>query len=133
MPFSSRYPGVLSPHHGFSLHTLSFWNQNGRRFWVKRHFKTNQGINCLANEEAAKIPAHGAQKDLVEAIERGDYPSCTVELQIMPEVQALTYRIIPSDLTIVPPCKAYALIKMGKLKLNKKCQQLFRPDRAIRF
>ena len=76
IPYSYRHV------HGFSSHTLSFWNQNGERFWVKWHFKTNQGIKTLTNEEAAKMPSFGAQKDLVEAITRGEFPSWAVKVQI---------------------------------------------------
>jgi catalase len=60
---------------GYGSHTLGFWNKEGERCWVKWHFKTNQGIQCVTNEEAATLPPHGAQQDLVDAIEQGDYPS----------------------------------------------------------
>ncbi|HGA2756679.1 TPA: catalase, partial [Pseudomonas aeruginosa] len=30
--------------HGFGSHTFSFINANNERFWVKFHFKTQQGI-----------------------------------------------------------------------------------------
>ena len=28
---------------GYGSHTYSFWNARGERFWVKFHFKTQQG------------------------------------------------------------------------------------------
>jgi catalase len=118
-------PASLRHMHGFSSHTLSFWNQKGQHVWVKWHFKTNQGIKCLTHEEAAKMPAHGAQKDLVEAIGRGDYPSWTVALQIMPEDQARNYRINPFDLTKVWPYKDYPLIEIGRMELNKNVTNYF--------
>ena len=40
--------------HGFGSHTYSFWNKAGERFWVKFHFRSQQGIKNLTNEEAAK-------------------------------------------------------------------------------
>ncbi|HHX2499647.1 TPA: catalase [Neisseria subflava] len=43
--------------HGFGSHTYSFWNEAGERFWVKFHFRSQQGIKNLTNEEAAKIIA----------------------------------------------------------------------------
>ena len=58
---------------GFSSHTLSLWNKNGERFWIKWHFKTMQGIENLSNDESAALtgsdPDH-AQQDLIEAIEK---------------------------------------------------------------
>ena len=62
--------------HGFGSHTYSFWNEAGERFWVKFHFRSQQGIKNLTNEEAAKIIAddrESHQRDLYEAIERGEF------------------------------------------------------------
>ena len=40
--------------HGFGSHTYSLVNAKGKRVWVKFHFRTQQGIKNLTNEEAAK-------------------------------------------------------------------------------
>jgi catalase len=119
--------------HGFSSHTLSFWNQQGNRFWVKWHFKTNQGVKCLTNEQAAKMPLHGAQQDLVEAIERGDYPSWTVKVQIMTEDQARKYTINPFDLTKIWPHADYPLIEIGRMELNKNVENYFAETEQAAF
>ena len=77
--------------HGFGSHTFSFINADNQRFWVKFHFKSRQGIENLSNEEAAAIIAQDReshQRDLYEAIERGDYPLIDVgvlELNRNPE------------------------------------------------
>src|SRR5215469_2799570 len=79
-----------SPRHidGFGSHTYSFINAANQRFWVKFHFKTMQGIKNWTNAEAAGKIAHDRethQRDLYEAIERGDFPKWTLSVQIMPE------------------------------------------------
>ena len=77
--------------HGFGSHTYSFWNKAGERFWVKFHFRSQQGIKNLTNEEAAKIIAddrESHQRDLYEAIERGEFPKWTMYIQVMPEADA---------------------------------------------
>jgi len=119
--------------HGFSSHTLSFYNSTGERFWVKWHFKTNQGIKTLTNDEASKMPSHGAQQDLVDAIDRGDFPSWAVKVQIMTEEQAHTYRINPFDLTKVWPYQDYPLIEIGKLVLNKNVHNYFAETEQVAF
>lgn len=111
--------------HGFSSHTLSFWNAKGERFWVKWHFKTNQGIKTLTDAEAGQLAPFGAQQDLVDAIDRGDFPSWTVKVQIMPDAKAATYHINPFDLTKVWPHKDYPLIEIGQLELNRNVQNYF--------
>ncbi len=119
IPYSYRHV------HGFSSHTLSFWNEKGERHWIKWHFKTNQGIKCLTTEEAAKMPLFGAQKDLVDAIARKEYPSWTVKLQIMTTQQARSYAINPFDLTKVWPHADYPLIEIGQLELNRNVTNYF--------
>lgn len=111
--------------HGFGSHTLSFWNKKGERFWVKWHLKSNQGIHCLTNAEAAKMPANGAQRDMVESIDKGEFPSWSVKLQIMTEEQGRTYRINPFDLTKVWPHKDFPLLEIGKLELNRNVDNYF--------
>jgi len=56
---------------------------------------------------------------LHEAIKRGEYPSWTVKMQIMPFEDAKTYRFNPFDLTKVWPHVDYPLIGVGKLVLNR--------------
>ena len=56
--------------HGFSSHTYSLWNQAGERFWVKMHFRTQQGIKNLTDAEAGELVAQDReshQRDLYEA------------------------------------------------------------------
>ncbi|WP_456412366.1 catalase [Thiolapillus sp.] len=111
--------------HGFSSHTFSFWNKEGERFWFKWHFKTNQGIQCLTNEQAARTSPFGAQQDLVEAIDRGEFPSWTAKVQIMTEAQARDYHINPFDLTKVWPHADFPLIEVGQLELNRNVENYF--------
>ncbi len=127
IPYSYRHV------HGFSSHTLSFWNQKGERYWVKWHFKTNQGIKTLTNEEAAKMPPFGAQKDLVDAIARGEFPSWTVKVQIMTEEQAKTYHINPFDLTKTWPYADFPLIEIGQMELNRNVENYFAETEQAAF
>jgi catalase len=119
--------------HGFSSHTLSFFNAQGQRFWVKWHFKTNQGIKTLTSKEAAKMSAHGAQQDLVDAIDRGEFPSWTVQVQIMTEAEAKTYRINPFDLTKVWPYADFPVITIGQLELNRNVRNYFAETEQVAF
>lgn len=118
---------------GYSSHTLSFWNKAGQRYWVKWHFKTNQGIKTLTNEEAAKMPAFGAQQDLVDSIDKGDFPSWTVKVQIMEEAEAKTYAINPFDVTKVWPHSDFPLIEVGQLELNKNVDNYFAETEQAAF
>jgi catalase len=111
--------------HGFGSHTFSFWNAKGERFWIKWHFVCDQGIETLTEEEAAKLPSHGAQQDLVESIENGEYPSWTVKVQILTEEQAKEFPVNPFDLTKVWPYKLSPLMEVGRFELNKNVENYF--------
>ena len=108
--------------HGFGSHTFSFVNEAGERFWAKFHFRTQQGIKNLTDEEAAKVVAEdreSSQRDLFEAIEQGNNPKWTFYVQIMPEADAADYRFHPFDLTKVWSKKDYPLIEVGEFELNR--------------
>jgi catalase len=113
---------------GFGSHTFQWVNAQGELLWVKYHFKTDQGIRCLTAQEAARIagenPDHH-QLDLLQAIDRGEYPSWTLKMQIMPAAEAAKYRFNPFDLTKVWPYKDYPLIPIGKLVLTRNPDNYF--------
>ncbi len=107
---------------GYASHTYMWVNADGEKFWVKYHFKTDQGIESLTQAEAdtlAGVDADYHRRDLFESIKQGDFPSWTLKMQIMPFEDAKTYRLNPFDLTKVWPHKDYPLIDVGKLTLNR--------------
>ncbi len=127
IPYSHRHMN------GYSSHTLSFWNAAGQRFWVKWHFKTNQGIKTLTDADAAGLPPFGAQQDLVDAIDRGEFPSWTANVQIMTEEEAESYSVNPFDLTKIWPHSDFPLIEIGQLTLNRNVENYFAETEQAAF
>lgn len=106
---------------GYSSHTYMWTNADGEKFWVKYHFKTDQGVECLTQEDADRLAGEDGDyhmRDLYTSIARGDHPSWTLHMQVMPFKDAETYRFNPFDLTKVWPHDDYPLIKVGKLTLD---------------
>src|SRR5438270_9027566 len=63
---------------GYSSHTYLWENAGGEKFWVKYHFKTDQGIEFLTQEDADRLAGTDGDyhtRDLYTAIERGGHPS----------------------------------------------------------
>ena len=113
---------------GFGSHSYSFINASNERFWVKFHFKTRQGIRNWTNAEGAAVIAEDReshQRDLYDAIERGDFPRWTFYVQVMPEADATRHWYNPFDLTKVWPHADYPLIEVGELELNRNPQNYF--------
>lgn len=107
---------------GYSSHTYMWVNEAGERFWVKYHFKTDQGIDFLNQDEADKMAGQDAdyhRRDLFNSIKEGNFPSWTLKVQIMPFEEAKEYRFNPFDLTKVWPHGDYPLHEVGKLVLNE--------------
>jgi catalase len=113
---------------GHSSHTFKWYNTKGEYYWVKYHFKTEQGIQNLTREEAIRMagenPDH-ATRDLHDAIERHEYPAWRVCVQIMPARAAKTYRWNIFDITKVWPHADYPLIEIGRMVLNRNPQNYF--------
>ncbi len=113
---------------GYGSHTYSLWNAKGERFWVKFHFKTRQGHRFLTNEEAAAVVGRtreSYQEDLYGAIDRGEFPRWTMQLQVMPEADAEKTPYNPFDLTKVWPHADYPLIEVGTVELNRNPDNYF--------
>lgn len=107
---------------GFGSHTYQWVNADGAKFWVKYHFKTEQGIGFLTEDEAKAIRGEDPDyhlRNLYEQIARGEHPRWSFEVQIMPYEEAASYRFNPFDLTKVWSQKDYPRIKVGTLTLNQ--------------
>ncbi|MGW4669841.1 catalase [Streptomyces sp. NPDC004324] len=113
---------------GYSSHTYMWINAAGERFWVKYHFKTDQGIEFLTQSEADELAGTDADKhrrDLFESIESGNAPTWSLKVQIMPFEDAADYRFNPFDLTKVWPHADYPLIDVGRMTLDRNPEDYF--------
>ena len=107
---------------GYTSHTYMWVNAQGEKSWVKYHFKTDQGIDFLTQADADEMAGKDGdyhRRDLFDAIKRGEHPSWTLQVQVMPFEDAKTYRFNPFDLTKVWPHGDYPPIEVGKLTLDR--------------
>ncbi|MDB5172444.1 MAG: catalase [Phycisphaerales bacterium] len=127
--FSDRgIPASYRHLHGFGSHTYSLVNNAGERVWCKFHFKSLQGIKNMTDEESAQTIAgdrESHQRDLFDAIARGEFPRWRVCVQLMTQSQAETFQWNPFDLTKVWPHKEFPLIEFGVLELNRNPENYF--------
>jgi catalase len=65
------------------------------------------------------------RRDLREAIDRGNYPSWRLEMQIMPYEDAASYRFNPFDITKVWPHQDYPTIPVGRMVLDHNPENFF--------
>jgi catalase len=113
---------------GYGSHTYSLWNAKGERFWVKFHVKSRQGNHTFEDAEALKMAGDDpdfSARDLLSAIKAGEFPRWKVSIQVMPEIDAETYKWNPFDLTKVWPHGDYPLIEVGDMELNRNPENYF--------
>jgi catalase len=127
--FSDRgTPRTFRHMNGYSSHTYKWYNAKGEYFWVQYHFKTEQGIQNLTLAESTKMkgedPDH-ATRDLFQAIERKEFPSWRLEIQIMTPEQAKEYRFDPFDITKVWFHADVPPITIGRMVLDRNPENYF--------
>jgi len=127
--FSDRgTPRTYRHMNGYGSHTFMWYNAQGEYWWVKLHFKTEQGIQNFTGEEADRmrgIDPDCATRDLFEAIARGEFPAWKLKVQIMTPEQARTYRFDPFDVTKVWPHSEFPLMDVGRMVLDRNPKDYF--------
>jgi catalase len=113
---------------GYGSHTYMWYNAKGEHFWIKYHFKTEQGVQNFDGPEAERmrgVDPDVATRDLSEAIAKGRFPSWRVEVQIMTPEQAKTYGFDPFDVTKVWPHADFPPVEIGRMVLDRNPENYF--------
>lgn len=114
--------------HGFGSHTFSLINEHNERIWCKFHWRCQQGIRNLTDEQAAALIAadrDSAGSDLYRAIAQGRFPKWKLCIQVMTDAEAAAFPFNPFDLTKVWPHGDFPLIEVGEMILNRNPQNYF--------
>ena len=135
--FSDRgIPDGYRHMNGYGSHAFKTVNASGESFYVKWHFKTDQGIRNLpvakADALASTDPDYSI-RDLYNAIAEGDYPSWTLYIQVMTPYEASSCPFDPFDVTKVWPHSAYPLIEVGRMILNRNPENYFAEVEQVAF
>ncbi|KAM0801888.1 catalase-like domain-containing protein [Usnea florida] len=123
--------------HGYSGHTFKLVNKAGDWVYAQIHMKSRQGTKFITQEDSFTKGPDYSQKDLFEAIEKGDYPSWSVEVQTMTAKEAEELwekqKINVFDLTHVWPHKQFPLREVGEFTLNENAKNYFAEIEQVAF
>lgn len=122
--------------HGFGSHTYSLINADNEHVWVKFHWVCQQPIENLSDQEAAEVVAgdrESHQRDLFDAIEKGDFPKWKLCIQVMTEEKAKEMPYNPFDLTKVWYHSEFPLIEVGVMELNRNPENYFQDVEQAAF
>lgn len=112
----------------FSGNTYKLTKANGEYHYVRMHLLSDQGIECLADTDAARLAGTDPDNnvlDLQAAIEAGHPPSWTVYFQVIAPSDIAKAAVPIFDMTKVWPHKQYPLRRVGRLVLNRNPRNWF--------
>ncbi|WP_222195872.1 catalase [Modestobacter italicus] len=121
---------------GFGVNTYKWVNAAGETKLVKYHWLPKQGVKSwtAADAEVAQGKELGVHtKDLYEAIERGEYPSWDLHVQLMDDHEHPELDFDPLDDTKTWPENDFPLRKVGTMTLNRTPQDFFTESEQIAF
>lgn len=129
-------PASFRHMNGYGSHTFLWYNDKKEYFWVKYHFKTDQGIDNLTWDEAEQVMAKDrdhATRDLYRSIDEGRYPSWTVQVQILTPEQADKLPYDPFDVTKVWLHEHAPMHEIGKMVLDRAPDNYFQQIEQAAF
>jgi catalase len=121
---------------GFGVNTYKMVNAQGEGVLVKYHWKTQQGVDSLTQEQANEIQAANlghASEDLFEAIERGEYPRWELNVQIMSDDEHSELDFDPLDDTKTWSEEEYTLRPVGMMTLNRNVENFHNESEQSAF
>lgn len=135
--FSPRgIPATYRFMQGFGVNTYKWVNDRNETLLVKYHWMPKQGVRSLTVEDAAAIQANDlghATRDLMEAIDRGEYPEWELLVQVMSDDEHAELDFDPLDDTKVWPENDFPPRPVGRLVLNRNVSNNFAENEQISF
>ncbi|XP_077143113.1 catalase-like isoform X1 [Ranitomeya variabilis] len=121
---------------GFSNHAFKLVNAQGEAVFAKFQWTSNQGLKNLPRETAKALAGKNpdyANTDLQDAINKGNFPSWTLCIQVMTPEQVKKMPFNPFDVTKVWYEDEFPLIPIGKFTLNRNPVNFFAEVEQIAF
>jgi catalase len=117
---------------GNGVHAYKLVNAQGQVHYVKFHWKSRQGVKNLDPRQVAEVQAHDYShmtRDLIEAIERGDYPKWDLYIQVLKPEQLASFAFDPLDATKIWPDVPSR--KIGQMVLNRNPDNVFQETEQV--
>ncbi|QCE33796.1 catalase [Acetobacteraceae bacterium] len=117
--YSQRYGVPKDYRHldGYGVHAFRTINKDGKQFFVKFHFKSQQGVEGLTAEQISHTDWNYATKDLYGNIQKGNFPQWDLYAQVLTPEQA---KALPYDaFDDTKDWIGVKEIRLGSMVLNK--------------
>lgn len=121
---------------GFGVNTYSLINADGKRHFVKFIFTPELGVHSLVWDEALKIAGQDPdfhRKDLMSAIEAGQFPKWKFGMQLIPEEKKDDFEFDILDATKIWPESLVPIEWFGEIELNRNVDEFFPQTEQVAF
>ncbi|GAA6057065.1 hypothetical protein JCM3770_001440 [Rhodotorula araucariae] len=121
---------------GFGVNTFVLVNAEGKRTFVKYHWRPHLGQHALVWDECMKLGGQDPdflRRDLADAIEAGSYPSYELGVQLMTEEQELGFDFDILDCTKLVPEELVPIKWVGTMTLNRNPTNYFAETEQVAF
>ena len=122
---------------GFGVNTYTLTNKEGKRHFVKFHFRPHLGVHSFVWDEALKLAGQDPdfhRKDLYEAIDNGVYPKWDFGVQIIPDDgTADDFEFDILDATKLWPEELVPVQYVGEMELNRNVDEYFTQTEQVAF
>jgi catalase len=129
-------PRTFANMEGFGVHTFRFINKEGKSTFVKFHWKPKAGLASTIWDETVKIA--GADPDfqrrnLFESIDRGDFPTWELGVQLFDEEFANSQPYDVLDATKIIPEEVLPVKIVGRMVLDRYPDNFFAETEQAAF
>ncbi|KZP01018.1 catalase-domain-containing protein [Calocera viscosa TUFC12733] len=121
---------------GFGVHSFILVNAEGKRHFVKFHFKPKLGVHSLVWDEALKLAGQDPdfhRRDMYDAIEDGNYAEWEFGVQVVPEEKEHDFDFDLLDATKLIPEDLVPVKYIGTLTLNRNVSEYFPETEQVAF
>jgi len=129
-------PRSLRMIEGFGIHSFRLINAKGESTFVKFHWRPKLGLQSTVWDEAVKIAGADPdfhRRDLLEAIQRGDYPEWEFGVQLFTEEDAAKFPFDHLDPTKLIPEELVPLTLIGRMVLDRWPDNFFAETEQVAF
>ncbi|XP_018319736.1 catalase-like [Agrilus planipennis] len=129
-------PCTMRGVNAFAVNTFKLVNENGEYVYCKFNIISNEEAKYLTLKQAEMLKSSDPdyyQRDMFDSIAKGNFPSWTLKIQVMTQLQAELSPINPFDSSKLWPEHEYPMIEVGRIVLNENPSNYFAEVEQIGF
>ncbi|XP_048479025.1 catalase-like [Plutella xylostella] len=112
----------------FPIHSFQLYNEEGQTFFARFKILSELGFEPLSLDQASAISSYDFNffiRDLYNSIERKNYPTWTLEMDVLNVCDIKQLNFDPFDVTRLWPNGTYTTVPIGKIILDRNVENYF--------